>query len=75
MFTTVINMLDSKKSPSGGSSIEGRNSIEEDLDKLPCLFDRVSDRVTEKKGSSVQEYSYTTPINRKDKNAPTTPAW
>ena len=53
MFTTVINMLDSKKSPSGGSSIEGRNSIEEDLDKLPCLFDRVSDRVTEKEGSSV----------------------
>jgi len=28
VFTTVINMLDSKKSPSGGSSIEGRNSIE-----------------------------------------------
>ena len=46
VFTTVINMLDSKKFPSDSSgSIKGRNSIEQDLDKQ-FSYDKVSDRIT-----------------------------
>jgi len=45
------------------------------LDKIPFLFDKVSYRISEKEGSSVKEYSYTTPTNLKDKIGNNVPAW